>query len=117
MFPTSLFVCELNIYGAPFNHQDKRKRATKDVHLTTANATLRGALSSTLPLGCGSNFTELMPSVLTMAGSFHEYDQTPGLNSVYQGEKKKPIRGLIQFKVQAPRVDHAWQERKLAGRT
>lgn len=97
MFPTSLFVCELNIYGAPFNHQDKRKRATKDVHLTTANATLRGALSSTLPLGCGSNFTELMPSVLTMAGSFHEYDQTPGLNSVYQGKKTyqrvNPIQG------------------------
>ena len=30
-----------------------------------------------------------MPSVLTMSGSFHEYDRTASLNLVYPGEKKK----------------------------
>ena len=84
--------------------------------MTTLSAILQGALSSTLPLGCGSNFTERMPSVLTKAGSFHEYDRTASLNLVYLGEKKGYQR-LIQFKVQAPRVDHAWQERKVAGHT
>ena len=44
MFPTSLFLCELNIYGAPFNHQDKEKRATKEVHLTTIKCYTPGSI-------------------------------------------------------------------------
>lgn len=89
MFPTSLFLCELNIYGAPFNHQDKRKRATKEVHLMTVKCYTPGSTEFNPASGMWQRLHRAMPSVLTMSGSFHEYDRTASLNLVYPGEKKK----------------------------
>jgi len=50
-----------------------------------------------------------------MAGSFHEYDRTANLNLVLSRRKKKNAYQRVNLiQGASPRVDHAWQERKVA---